>query len=109
VQHPLRLGVASWATEKPRGSSPGQPELAGLPRNESRFLHGCAKLALAVLGCRPFLGGWQCWVLLSGGVAPPEVRQARIGKAPIVVSFPQMVRPAFCDGRQPQVAHMHVG
>ena len=37
VQHPLRAGVASQATEKPRGSSPGQLQLAGLPRNGSRF------------------------------------------------------------------------
>ena len=42
-------------------------------------------------------------MLLRGVVAPPEGRQARAGKAPVVVSFLQMVRPALQDGRQPQI------
>ena len=39
------------------------------------------------------------------GVAPPEGRQARERKAPTVVSFLKMVRPALWDGRPPQVRH----
>ena len=34
---PPRAGAASWATENPRGSSPGQPDLEGLPENVGRF------------------------------------------------------------------------
>ena len=37
VQHPPGAGAASWAAENPRGSSPGEPELEGLPENGSRF------------------------------------------------------------------------
>ena len=37
VQHSLRAGAASWASENPRGSSPGQPDLEGLPENVGRF------------------------------------------------------------------------
>ena len=37
VQHPLRVGAASWAAENSRGSSPGHPELAGPPFNAGRF------------------------------------------------------------------------
>ena len=37
VLHPPRVGEASWATENPRGSSPGQPGLAGPPPNGGRF------------------------------------------------------------------------
>ena len=69
-------------------------------------LHSQAELVLAFLDCGPFPGGWRCWVLLCGGVAPPEGRQARAGKAPAVVGFLQMVRPALRDGRQPQVWHV---
>ena len=72
-------------------------------------LHGQAKLVLGFLGCGPFPGGWQCWVLLCGGVAPLEGRQARAGKAPAVVSFLQMVRPALQDGRQSQVQRVSMG
>ena len=34
---PPRAGMASWAAENPRGSSPGQPNLEGLPENIGRF------------------------------------------------------------------------
>ena len=44
-------------------------------------------------------------MLLCGGIAPPEGRQARAGKAPAVVGFLQMVRPVFWGGMQPQVQH----
>lgn len=37
VQHLLMAGAASWAAENPRGSSPGQPDLEGLPENVGRF------------------------------------------------------------------------
>ena len=70
-------------------------------------MHSWAELVLAFLGCGPFPGSWQCWVLLFRGVAPPEGRQARAGKAPVVVIFLQMVRPALRDGRQPQVRCAH--
>ena len=33
VQYPQSAGAASWATENPRGSSPGQPDSEGLPKN----------------------------------------------------------------------------
>ena len=42
-------------------------------------------------------------VLLCGGVALPEGKQARAGKAPAVVGFWKLLRPALLDGRQPQV------
>ena len=73
------------------------------------MLHGQTELVPGFLGCGPFPGGWQCWVLLCGGVAPPEGRQARAGKAPAVVGFLQMVRSANWDVRQPQVQHVHTG
>jgi len=34
---PPRSGGDSWAAENPRGSSPGQSELEGLPENGGRF------------------------------------------------------------------------
>ena len=102
AQHPPRAGAASWVTENPRGSSPGQPVLEGLSEKGGRSFHSLAKLVLAFLGCRPFARGWQCWVLLCGGVASPEGKQARAGKAPAVVGFQHILRPALQDGRQPQ-------
>ena len=47
-------------------------------------------------------------VLLRRGVAPPEGKQTRAGKAPVVVGFQQFLRPALLDGRQTQVWHMCV-
>ena len=72
-------------------------------------MHGWAEVVLVFLGCSPFLGGWGCWVLLCRGVAPPGGRQTRAGKAPAVVSFLQMVRPALQDGSQSQVQHESMG
>ena len=72
-------------------------------------LNSQAEPVLVFLGCRPFPRGWQCWMLLCGGVAPPEGRQARAGKASAVVGFLKMVRPALRDGRQPQVQSVHTG
>ena len=37
VLHPLSVGVAIWATENPRGSSPGHLELGGPPQNGGQF------------------------------------------------------------------------
>ena len=68
-------------------------------------MHGQAELALAFLGCRALPGGWRCWALLCRSVALSEGGQARVGKAPEVVGFPQVVRPALRDGRRPQVKH----
>ena len=51
VQHSPRVGAAIWATENPRGSSPGQPNSEGLPEDVGRSFHGLAKLVLAFLGC----------------------------------------------------------
>ena len=34
---PPRVGAANWASENPRGSSPGQLELAGSTRNGGRY------------------------------------------------------------------------
>ena len=102
VQHPPSAGAASWATENPRGSSPGQQGLAGSHSNRGRFARlgrACASFS----GLWAFSRGWWCWVLLCGGLAPPEGRQVGAGKAPAVVGFLQMVRPALWDGRQPQV------
>ena len=48
-------------------------------------------------------------MLLHGGVAPPEGKQARAGTAPEVVGFWQLLRPALPDGRQPQVPHVYRG
>ena len=42
-------------------------------------------------------------VLLCGSVAPPKGKQACAGRAPAVVGFRQLLRPALLDGRQPQV------
>ena len=72
-----------------------------------QILHGWAKLVLAFLGCGPFPGGWWYWVLLCRVVAPLEGRQASSVKAPAVVSFLQMLRPALWDGRQSQVQCVH--
>ena len=72
-------------------------------------LHSQANLVLAFLVCRPFPGGWRYLVLLCRGVAPPGGRQGMAGKAPAVVSFLQMVRPALWDGRQSQVRCMCTG
>ena len=107
VQHPLSVGATSWAAENPRGSSLGQPELAGLPHNGSRFCTDGQSLLYGFWAVGALAGGWQCWVLLRRGIAPPEGKQARAGKAPVVVSFLQMVRPALWDGRQPQVQRRH--
>ena len=45
----------------------------------------------------------------SPGVYPLQRagRHARVGKAPEVVSFPRVVRPALWDGRWPQVRCTH--
>ena len=102
VLHLPRAGAASCAAENPRAARIGRTT----PRWR-QILHGWAKLVLTFLGCRPFPGGWWCWVLLCVGVAPPECRQARARKAPAVVGFLQMVRPALRDDRQPQIQHMH--
>ena len=37
VHHPPQPGADIWVTENPRGSSPGQSELEGLPENGGRF------------------------------------------------------------------------
>ena len=42
-------------------------------------------------------------MLLHRGEAPPEGGQAMARKAAVVVSFPQVVKPALQDGRQTQV------
>ena len=64
VQHPPRVGAASWAAENPRDSSPGQQGLAGSHAIEAD-LHSQAKLVLDFLGCGLFPRRWWCWVLLS--------------------------------------------
>ena len=58
-----------------------------------------------LLGHRALPGAGGAGQLLRGSVAPPEGGQARLGKAPEVVGFPRVVRPALQDGRQPQVRH----
>ena len=102
VQHPqgweLPAGPLRTQGALPQGSRDWQDHTT-----MEADLHGQAELVLACLGCGPFIRGWRCWVVLCGGVAPPERRQARAGKAPAVVGFLQMVRPALQDGRQPQV------
>ena len=70
-------------------------------------MYGQEELPVSFLGCGTFPGGWWCWALLCRGVALPEGRQARAGKAPEVVRFLQVVRPALWYGRQPQVRPVH--
>ena len=82
----------------PRGS----PTQKNHPRIRQIY-YGLARLVLAFLGCRPFLGGWWCLVLLCGSVAPPKGKQACAGTAPAVVGFRPLLSPALLDGRQPQV------
>ena len=53
-----------------------------------QILQGEAKLALAFLGYRPFPGGWQCWVLLRRGVAPPEGQASQGRESPCGVQLP---------------------
>ena len=48
-------------------------------------------------------------VLLCGGAVPPKGKQACAGRAPAVVGFRQLLRPALLDGRQPQVQGEHRG
>ena len=72
VQHPPRVGAASWAAENPRDSSPGQQRLAGSHSNEGRFAQpgrastifsglrvfswGLVVLGVALQGCSPSRG-----------------------------------------------------
>ena len=105
VQQPLRVGAANQGSEKPKGPFLRTAGTGRTALQWKQILHGWAELPLSFLGCRPFPGGWRCWVLLHGGVAPPEDKQARGGKAPVVVSFPRVVRTALQDGRQPHVWH----
>ena len=103
LEHPLGAWAGSRAVGNRRGSSPGHPDSEKPVRELGRSIHSLAKLVLAFLGCRPFLGGWCCLVLLCGSVAPPKGKQACAGTAPVVVVFRQLLRPALLDGRQPQV------
>ena len=82
---------------------PGAAQLRKTVRELGRSIHSLARLVLAFLGCRPFLRGWWCLVLLCGSVAPPKGKQACAGTASAVVGFRQLLRPALLDGRQPQV------
>ena len=82
---------------------PGATRLRKTVGELGRSIHSLAKLVLALLGCRPFLGGWWYLVLLCRDVAPPKSKQACAGTAPAVVGFRQLLRPALLDGRQPQV------
>ena len=102
VGHPLGAWAGAGlleAQEAPPWGNPTQKKL----RELGRSIHSLAKLVLAFLGCRPFLGGWWCLVLLCGSVAPPKGKQACAGTAPAVVGFRQLLSPALLDGRQPQV------
>ena len=47
--------------------------------------------------------------MLCRGVAPPEGRQTKAGKALVVVGFLQIVRPALQDGRQSQIQCVSMG
>lgn len=69
-QHFCRsIEAAIWATENPRGSSPGQPDLEGLPENVGRTIHGLAKFVLDFLGC-----GVSCRVLAVLGSCSVRVQ-----------------------------------
>ena len=84
VQHPPRVGAASRASENLRSSSPGQPELAGPPRNGSRFCTAGQSLLYRFCDVGLFQGAHSAVCCSEGGVAPSEGRQASAGKAPTV-------------------------
>ena len=78
VQHSLSQGWEQLAGPlRTQGSLPQGSLIGRTTWGWRQMLHGWAKLVLAFLGCSPFPGGWQCWVLVHGGVAPPGGRQAR--------------------------------
>ena len=67
VQHPPRVGAASWATENPRGSSPGSWYWQAHPQWRQIF-HCWSELVLAFLGCRGSCRGLAVLGSCSTGV-----------------------------------------
>ena len=86
VQRLLKMGVAIQATGKPRGSSLEQPELAGPPRNGSRFPVACwsfsglwdSSRGLAVLGSSS-MGGQHPLGAGAASQATGKPRRASLG------------------------------
>ena len=76
VQHPLNVGVASWATEEPRGTSPGQLNWEDHLRMEA----DCAQPGQV---CSSFLdGGGSCRGLRVLGSCSTGVQNPpRVGTA----------------------------
>ena len=71
VQHPLNVGVASWATEEPRGTSPGQLNWEDHLRMEADFAQpgqGCSSSLGDGGSCR----GWEYWEAIAQECRTPQ-------------------------------------
>ena len=92
--HFLRVGRAGRVTVKQRRTSQGQAGLAGLQCDECRLPMAGQNLLWHFWP----VGLFQGLVVLGAalqGIAPPEGRQARVGKALEAVGFLRVVRPAL--------------